>query len=99
MIRPTPRASCLDLLLCLPIVGMSLFEKAKVETTSKSGDLILKAKGIEGHGQDTANGFVVRAGSQVLKDEVDSIPSNVKELRQKYRQVEAHLTAVISEDP
>lgn len=69
-----------DLLLCLPIVGVNLFEKAKADT-SKAHDLILKGKRIEARGQDAAEGFVVRAGSQAVKEEVPSLPGVIKELR------------------
>lgn len=69
-----------DLLLCLPIVGMNLFEKPKVDVTG-SRDLFLKAKGIEARGMDSAEGFVVRAGSQAVKDEVPSIPAHLAQLR------------------
>ncbi|HWP30896.1 MAG TPA: GIY-YIG nuclease family protein [Fimbriimonadales bacterium] len=69
-----------DLLLCLPVVGVSLFEKAKAGTT-KAGDLFLKAKGIDARGVDSPEGFVVRAGSQAVKDEVPSIHAYLTELR------------------
>ncbi len=70
-----------DLLLCLPVVGVNLFEKAKA-AGPKERDLILRSKGIEAHGQDTAEGFVVRAGSQAVKEEVASIPGYLSDLRQ-----------------
>ncbi|MBC7350165.1 MAG: GIY-YIG nuclease family protein [Candidatus Aminicenantes bacterium] len=70
-----------DLLLCLPVVGVPFFEKAKA-ATSKTHDLFLKSKGIEARGINTAEGFVVRAGSQAVKDEVPSLQSFVRELRQ-----------------
>jgi hypothetical protein len=70
-----------DLLLCLPIVGVNLFEKSKADVP-KSQELILKAKGIEARGVDSAEGFVVRAGSQAVKEEVPSILSHLRELRQ-----------------
>lgn len=69
-----------DLLLCLPVVGVSLFEKAKAGA-GKSRDLFLKAKGIEARGVDGSGGFVVRAGSQAVKDEVASIHAYLVELR------------------
>lgn len=69
-----------DLLLCLPIVGINLFEKPKVDTPS-SRHLFLRAKGIEARGVDSAEGFVVRVGSQAVKDEVPSIHSYLAQLR------------------
>lgn len=69
-----------DLLLCLPVVGVSLFEKTKV-TTTKGGDLLLKAKGIDARGVDSPEGFVVRAGSTAVKSEVPSIHAYLVDLR------------------
>ncbi len=61
-----------DLLLCLPIVGVSFFEKPKVEVAA-SAELFLKGRGIEARGVDGAEGFIVRTGSQAAKGEVESI--------------------------
>lgn len=69
-----------DLLLCLPVVGLSLFEKSKAGA-AKSRDLYLKAKGIEARGVDGREGFVVRAGSQAVKDEVASCHAYLVDLR------------------
>lgn len=64
-----------DLLLCLPVVGVNLFERSKVGAP-KSRELILKAKGIEARGVDSAEGFVVRgiAGSQGRSDVDPRLP-------------------------
>lgn len=69
-----------NLLLCLPVVGVNLFEKAKI-AGNKAQDLLLKAKGIEARGQEGAEGFVVRAGSEAVKEEVASIHGYLSELR------------------
>lgn len=69
-----------DVLLCLPVVGVSLFEQAKV-TGPRGHDLLLKAKGIQARGIETPQGFVVRAASQAVKNEVPSIHAYMKELR------------------
>lgn len=69
-----------DLLLCLPLLGLNVFEKAKAHGT-KSRDLMLKSKGIAARGQDTAEGFVVRAGSIAAKEHLPSIPDYLKDLR------------------
>lgn len=69
-----------NILLCLPILGLSIFEKAKV-IGEKSRDLILKSKDIEARGQDTAEGFVVRAGSLAKKKEAPSIQDYLSRLR------------------
>ncbi len=70
-----------DVLLCLPIVGVNLFEKAEASAT-KGRDLLLKAKGIEARGIDSPQGFVVRAGSTAVKNEVPSIHAYMTTLRQ-----------------
>jgi hypothetical protein len=70
-----------DLLLCLPVMGVSFFEKAKADSAKAVG-LFLKAKGIEASGVDSAEGFVVRSGSQAVKTEVASIHSFLSDLRQ-----------------
>ena len=70
-----------DLLLCLPVVGVNLFEKAKVDATH-SRELILKAKGIEARGVDGSEGFVVRAGSRAVKAAVPSCHAFLVDLRQ-----------------
>jgi len=69
-----------DLLLCLPVVGVSLFEKPRA-TGSRKDDLFLRAKGIEARGYDGAEGFVVRKGSTAVQTEVPSNPVNLTELR------------------
>lgn len=67
-------------LLCLPVVGVNLFEKARA-TAGRGRDLLLKAKGIEARGIDGPEGFVVRAGSSAVKAEVPSIHGYLVELR------------------
>ncbi|RTH04038.1 peptide methionine sulfoxide reductase [Thermus scotoductus] len=69
-----------DPLLCLPVVGVSFFEKPKIGG-EKRHELYLRAKGIEARAQETAEGFVVRASSQAVKREVPSIPRHLSELR------------------
>lgn len=70
-----------DMLLCLPVVGVSLFEKSKAAHT-KDHDLILKSKGIEARGIDSAEGFIVRKGSTAVKATAPSLQTNTVELRQ-----------------
>jgi len=73
-----------DILLCLPVLGVNVFERPKVPTyTASEGvqELFLRAKGIEARGIYTAEGFIVRAKSQAVKEEVPSIPSYLRGLR------------------
>lgn len=69
-----------DVLLCLPIVGVSLFEKAKV-VGPRGRDFLLKGKGIEARGVDSPQGFVVRAGAMAVKAEAPSIHAYLTALR------------------
>lgn len=69
-----------NLLLCLPVVGVSLFEKPRA-VASKKDELFLRAKGIKARGYDGTEGFVVRAGSPVVKGEVPSVHAYLSDLR------------------
>ena len=69
-----------DVLLCLPVVGVTVFEKAQV-AADKGSELLLKAKGMEARGVDSPEGFVVRAGSTAVKAEVPSIHAYLADLR------------------
>ncbi|AXA36748.1 MAG: GIY-YIG nuclease family protein [Candidatus Hydrogenedentota bacterium] len=70
-----------DVLLCLPVVGVSFFEKAKIDAP-KSSDLIIRSKKcIEARGVETPQGFIVRAGSQAAKDETRSLYETYRNLR------------------
>jgi hypothetical protein len=71
-----------DLLLCLPILGYSLFEETPVTARSET-TLFLRAKKIEASGIETTAGFVVRKGSQAVSDTMitASIHSYLKALR------------------
>ena len=61
-----------DMLLCLPVVGVSFFEKPR-GIAEKSRKLSLSSKGIQAYGYEEPGGFVVLAGSQAVKNELPSI--------------------------
>ena len=69
-----------DVLLCLPLVGVNFFH-IPTESSEPNRDLHLKAKGIEATGFEEAGGFVVRAGSGAVKEEVPSIHAYLSALR------------------
>ena len=71
-----------DILLCLPVVGVSFFEKPR-QPAADSRSLILKAKGIEARGYNATSDFVVRNGSLAVKEEVASIPISTSNLRKE----------------
>jgi hypothetical protein len=70
----------LDMLSIFPLVGLGVFEKT--ETTKKSSALLsVESKGIKASGYEDAKGFVVVKGSQLVDEEVPSIPQSVSTLR------------------
>jgi hypothetical protein len=75
-----------DLLLCLPVDGISLFESTKASTSTER-QLFIKAKGIQARGVETNEGFLVLAGSTVVKNEVQSISKYIADLRASLIQI------------
>lgn len=69
-----------DVLLCLPILGYGFFEPTEFAPQSAI-PLVLNAKGIKAQGFVSPGGFVVRAGSQAVKDEVASIHPYMRDIR------------------
>lgn len=69
-----------DVLLCLPILGYSMFETGAEAATGDPGGLFyLNAKGIEARGRETAAGFVVLKDSTAVgEDKV--VPSMAEHL-------------------
>jgi Domain of unknown function (DUF4357) len=71
-----------DILLCLPILGIDAFEKAK-GAVPKAVELHLKGKGMKATGVESPQGFIVRNGSGAVKEEVPSIDAYLTHLRQE----------------
>lgn len=69
-----------ELLLCCPIVGLHVFTGAS-PASNQTQVLRIEAKGIRAEGMETADGFVVRAGSEVTPSEVPSCQPYIRELR------------------
>lgn len=69
-----------EILLCLPVLGVQLFEKPPV-IVSATTLLFIKTKGINAIGYEAAEGFVVRSGSQALVAEAPSIHGYLSNLR------------------
>lgn len=53
-----------EILLCLPVLGVQVFERPPVAATVSSPALHLSGRGVTARGDETAQGFIVRAGSQ-----------------------------------
>ncbi len=69
-----------EMLLCFPVLGLGVFATATATHTSGQS-LHLGAKGVQAEGSETADGFVVRAGSAAVQTEVRSCHGYLKELR------------------
>lgn len=69
-----------EMLLCFPVLGLSVFSAA---TPMQKGAkrLFISSKGIKAEGVETPDGFIVRAGSGAVKNEVPSCHAYLKELR------------------
>jgi hypothetical protein len=61
------------MLLCFPVLGISVFSPAPRADASRTPQLVLRGRGVEARGGEVAEGFVIRAGSQAVIDEVPSV--------------------------
>lgn len=62
-----------NILGMLPVLGVHAFEQASQKVDGGSPLLKCQGKGIEATGRDTAQGFIVRAGSYATKDVTPSL--------------------------
>ena len=78
-----------DMLLCLPVLGVSFFEKPQPTREGQAPPLKAKGKGIEARGYvaPEGRGFVVRVGSQAAKKEAPSISPNLVGLRRELQEL------------
>ena len=69
-----------EMLVCFPVIGLNVFEKPG---TGQPGHrfLFLKGKGIEAKGYESAEGFVVLANSEAVKEAVPSIHRFMLDMR------------------
>jgi hypothetical protein len=75
-----------NILGMLPVLGIHAFEQSPPLKASKGGTplLVCHGRGVEAHGRDTPQGFVVQSGSFAAKDEAPSLKEyfpNVNKLR------------------
>ena len=69
-----------EMLLCFPLLGLNVFSPAP--TVEQPGtEFLLKSKGVEARGMETAQGFVVRSGSGAVLAEVGSIHRYLSAMR------------------
>jgi len=70
-----------EMLLCFPVLGIAVFSQPPPAIERAGIELVLKAKGVEARGLETPQGFLVRAGSQAVTEEVPSIHAYMSEAR------------------
>ena len=70
----------LEMLLCFPVLGLGVFSAAAV--SKKSANLRqITAKGVKAEGMETADGFIVRSGSEAVKSDRPSCPDQIRKMR------------------
>src|SRR3954463_59018 len=79
--RDLPERFLLEMLIVLPVIGISAFELPSGEARNRHSGLFLKGKGARGEGSETSQGFKVFAGSVARPEEVESIHGWTHDLR------------------
>ena len=69
-----------EMLLCFPVIGLSIFEKPG-QRAPQAKQFTIVAKGIKASGYETPQGFVVLNGSEAVAEAVPSIHSYLAEMR------------------
>ena len=70
-----------EMLLCFPVLGLSVFATTSPVQKKSAKLLYITSKGIKAQGIETPEGFTVREGSEAVKSEVPSCHAYLKELR------------------
>lgn len=69
-----------EMLLCFPVLGLNVFTPA-AQLPSKARLLQISSKGIKAEGMETAEGFVVKAGSGAVTETTTSCHTFLRDLR------------------
>jgi hypothetical protein len=69
-----------EMLLCFPVLGVSIFEKPE-KPKPQAVKLMIKKKGIHATGYESAGGFVVQKGSGVVKKETECLSPTIRKTR------------------
>ncbi len=70
-----------EMLVVLPVIGVTAFELPAFQSSSKAPTLELKGKSTSARGRETSQGFEVLQGSRARLDEVPSVQSWIHGLR------------------
>jgi hypothetical protein len=71
-----------DMLSIFPVLGLNVFERPRAAESAESM-LTIRGRGVQAKGYESAQGFVVVAGSQAAASEVDSIHRYLSVLRKE----------------
>jgi hypothetical protein len=69
-----------EMLLCLPVLGLSAFAPAS-SSSSLNLEFSIESKGVIAHGKEAPEGFLVLNGSHAVRTEVPSCHGYLRELR------------------
>jgi hypothetical protein len=70
-----------EMLLCLPSIGMGMFQEQKSKQVAEAELLFIDGKGVKASGVDTPDGFLVKKGSRASKQDTPTMAERTKALR------------------
>jgi hypothetical protein len=83
-----------EMLLCLPSIGMGMFQQRASNAVSSAELLHIDGKGVKASGVDTPEGFLVKKGSRASKQDTPTMAERTKALRSNLLSM-----GVLREDP
>jgi hypothetical protein len=83
-----------EMLLCLPSIGMGMFQQRASNAVSSAELLHIDGKGVKASGVDTPEGFLVKKGSRASKQDTPTMAERTKVLRSNLLSM-----GVLREDP
>jgi hypothetical protein len=83
-----------EMLLCLPSIGMGMFQQRASNAASSAELLHIDGKGVKASGVDTPEGFLVKKGSRASKQDTPTMAERTKVLRSNLLSM-----GVLREDP
>ncbi len=84
--RAMAEAFLQEMLLCLPVLGVNLFEQPPANKPYAVHLLHVETKGVKAHGYETEDGFVVLKDSESSVEEAPSMQEKAKVVRNELKQ-------------
>lgn len=75
-----------EMLLCFPVLGVTIFETPVTKSTDRRIVFHLQNKGVEADGYESEDGFVVMKGAKAIVDVAPSAPPHAVSLREALQQ-------------